>query len=444
MRLTTFIKREGEGRCGDDRGAVLVVIMTILSVVALIGVALVDRVVGDFANVNLETRLQEARALAQSGVADALFQIDQQGAAPTSFCNELNSGGACTFSSIPGAHGAVYTARYNSSTGVYTVLSQGTVAQTSAAVSVTVKREPLVTNAVYGGQFIAFDGKSSTSVAVTDAYGNPVTGATVGIAVGPGGTLTCNGPTDPNAYYTNYGGSISKCTPVQNLGPIYQPQPPSQTCPPPANPYGSPPTPCMPSTASACTAMSSGHVSGSDANGYTVTGTATLEPGVYVCRGGLTMTGIVNVDYNQSPLQNQGRVEIYVFPPVGQSTSPNISIGSATVNQCETIGSSSSGSCKGGLVGDPVDLQIYASGSGTTNLSGGTADAIIWAPGMSLTLDGTSSSLTWTGALILGGVTADGHPSFNLNFDQRLQSEYQEAGWQISNYVQTTPNFAIP
>jgi hypothetical protein len=119
-------------------------------------------------------------------------------------------------------------------------------------------------------------------------------------------------------------------------------------------------------------------------------------------------------------------------------------MGSATVNQCETIGSSGSGPCKGGLVGDPTDLEIYGWGSGTAGLGGGVADAIFWAPGMGLTLTGSSASLDWTGSLILGGITANGHPSFVLNFDQRLQSEYQQSNWHISNYIQTGSNFAIP
>jgi Tfp pilus assembly protein PilX len=443
MRMTPQIPAAGGDRPLDERGS-LAVVMAVILIVILISVGLINRVAGDFANTNLETKIQQARALAQSGVADALFQIDQRSSAPASFCNKPNNGGACTYSSIPGAPGAVYTARWNSSTSTYTVLSQGTMRNATYAVQATVTRTPIVTNAVYGGAFITFNGNSTSSVTVTDAYGNAVPGATAGIAVGPGGTLTCNGPADPNAIYVNYGGSISKCTPYQNLGPIYSPQQPSQTCPPPVNPYGAPPTPCLPTAASACTALSAGHVSGSDAAGYTITGTATLEPGIYVCRGGLTMTGTVNVDYAQSPLQNSGRVEIFVFPPSGQSTSPNVSLSSATVNQCQTIGSGSTGACKGGLVGDPVDLQIYAWGSGTADLGGGTADAVFWGPGMGLTMNGASSSLNWTGSLILGGVTANGHPSFNLNFDQRLLSEYQQASWAITNYVQTTPNFAIP
>jgi hypothetical protein len=416
--------------------------MAIVLVVVLLSVALITRVDGDFNNTNLETKVQQARALAQSGVADALFQIDQQGASLTSFCNEPNSGGMCTLSSIPGASGAVYTARYSVATGAYTVLSRGSVGKIAYAVQATVKRTPIIVDGVYGGAFVTFNGNSSTSLTVTDAYGNAVPGATAGIAVGPGGTLTCHGPSDPNATYVNYGGAISGCTPFQNLGPIYAPQQPSQTCPPPPNPYGAPPTPCLPSTASACTAMSPA-VSGSDAAGYTVTGTATLEPGVYVCRGGLTMTGTVNVDYAQSPLKNNGHVQVFVFPPVGQATSPNVDVSAATVNQCETIGSGS-GVCKGGLVGDPTDLQIYAWGSGTANLGGGSADSIFWGPGMNLTMNGASNNLTWTGAIILGGITANGHPSFTLNFDQRVQSEFEQSSWQISNYLQANPGFAIP
>lgn len=155
------------------------------------------------------------------------------------------------------------------------------------------------------------------------------------------------------------------------------------------------------------------------------------------------MTGTVTIDYAQNPLQNGGRVEIYVFPPVGSSTSPNVSFAGSTVNACETY-AGGSGNCKGGLVGDPTDLQIYAWGSGTAGLGSSQVNAVFWGPGMNLTLNGASSSLTWTGGLILGGVTANGAPSFSLNFDQRLQSEFQQANWQISNYLQTAPNFTIP
>jgi hypothetical protein len=429
---------------GPGEQGSLIVVLGVVFVLILLSTALVTRVWGDFNNVNLETRQQQARSLAQSGISDALFQIDQQGASPSSFCNEPNSGGTCTLSSVPQAPGVVYTAEWDAANSQYTVKSQGTVRGDTFAVQAIVKRVPIFTNAVYGGAFITFDGRSTTSVTVTDAYGNAVPGATVGIAVGPGGTMTCNGPVDPNAVYVNYGGSISKCTPVQNLGPIYDPQEPSQTCPPPINPYGSPPTPCMPASVQNCPNMSAGNVTGNDNAGYTLAGPATIEPGVYVCRGGLTVTGTVNVDYAQSPLQNKGRAEIFVFPPNGKTTSPNINLQGSTINQCETIGTGTTGPCKGGLVGDPTDLAFYGWGSGTATLGASNVNAIFWGPGMSLLLNGSADSLTWTGSIILGGITANGHPSFNLNFDQRILTEMQQNNWQITKFQQIKSGFAIP
>ena len=444
MRLTRSSVPRLLPALSSERGS-LPVVMAIVFVVLLLSTAMISRVIGDIDNVNLETKIEQARALAQSGVADALFRIDQQKASPSSFCDEPNSGGACSLSSIPGASGTVYTARWSSLSSNYTVYSKGTVRGTSYAVKATIARTPFLTNGVFGGSFITFNGNSTSSLTVTDPYGNAVMNAKAGIGIGPGGSLTCNGPSDPNAVYDNYGGTVSGCTPTQNLGPTYDPQQPSQTCPPPANPYGAPPTPCLPPTASACTSMGSA-VTGTDATGYTVTGLTTLEPGVYVCRGGLTMTGKVNVDYNQNPLQNNGRVDIFVFPPVGSSTSPNIDLSTATLNQCETFSGPGpvGGPCTGGLVGDPADLVIYGWGSGNASLGGGSQNAIFWAPGMNLTMNGSSNSLTWTGSIILGGITANGQPSFTLNFDQRLQSEFDQSSWTISNYLQTPTNFSIP
>ena len=516
MRLNVSSRARRRQPGSNEEGQALPVVMTIVLVVVLLSVALITRVDGDFNNANLETKTQQARALAQSGVSDALFQIDQQGASPSSFCNKPGSatftvsavtvtigsalatvasggfpgvhsaegvtgtglaagtavkavsGNALTLSqnatasgtvtltfslclsSIPGAPGTVYTARYNAGTGAYTVLSKGTSHNISYAVQATVTNNPILTNAVVGGQ-ITFNGNENNQLNVTDAYGNNVAGASAGIGVTEGGSLTCNGGGATNTLYVSYGGSLGGgCTPNTSAGPIYYPEPPSQSCPaslqhPPYNHAHAPPNPCLPPTASPCTSMSPA-VSGADATGYTVTGGpgVQLEPGVYVCRGGLTMTGNVNVDYSSQT--NGGRVEIFVFPPVGSTTSPNLTMDpAAVVNACAPPdGSGVVGPCGTGVpVGDPTDLQIYVAGSGTATLGDSHVNGILWAPGMSVTLHG-AHSLNWTGAIILGTITADGHVSFHVNFDQRLASEFQVASWQISNYLQTSPNFSIP
>lgn len=524
MRVLSVNSSEQRTECAPrgEEGS-LMAVMAVLFVVILLSVALINRVQGDLQNTNHETNLQHARSLAQSGIADALFQIDQQGSTPRSFCNEPNNGGACAFSSIPGAPNTSYTARYVSSSNSYTVLSRATVRGSTYAVQVSVSRGSYIDDAIYGGAFITFNGNSTTDLSTTGPYGayrtvtdgvssvgstsissatanfsvadvgdiitgtdipagttiTAVTDSTdatmsnaasgtgtnlpwklapppgpVAIAVGPGGTLTCHGPSDPDAIYISYGGVISGCQPTESLGPVYSPQDPTQTCPAPLNPYGAPPTPCLPSSAQPCTAVA-GTVTGNDSTGYTIKGPATLEPGIYVCRGGLTMTGTISVD--GSSAVNGGRVEIFNFPAVGSSTPPNISLSGAVVNQCANPapaggaqGPANNG-CAGKELGDPTDLQIYGWGAGTAAL-GGTCpatgdsdiDAIFWAPSMHLKMNGNSDSLCWTGSMIIGSITANGSPSVNLFLDQRLQDNFQTSNWQIAKYWQTSPSFSIP
>jgi hypothetical protein len=519
MRLNLSSRTGYRQRGSNEDGQALPVVMAIVLVVVLLSVALITRVDGDFSNTNLETKTQQARALAQSGVADALFQMDQQGASPSSFCNEPGSGtvnvagvtvttgstlatvasggfpgvhsaegvsgtglaagttvrtvsgnaltlsqkatasGTVTLtfsiclSSIPGAPGAIYTARYNASTNAYTVWSKGTSKNISYAVKATVTNNPIISNAVVGGQ-VTFNGNEQNDLYVTDPYGNVVAGATAGIGVTEGGSLTCNGGGALNTIYVSYGGALGGgCTPNTSAGPVYYPEPPSSTCPasfkyPPYFHAHAPPTPCAPATALPCTSMSPA-VSGSDAAGYTVTGGpgVTLEPGIYVCLGGLTMTGNVNVDYSSQT--NGGRVEIYVFPTTPASASPNLNMtgASTVVNACEPPDGSgvTGGPCGTGVpVGDPTDLQIYVAGSGTATLADSQINGILWAPGMTLAPLHGSHNLNWTGAIILGTVTADGSVSFRINFDQRLETEFQVASWQISNYLETSPIFSIP
>ncbi len=443
-------------RMGRDDDGFLAVVVAVAAVVVLVSVALVYGVRGDFSNTNYETNLIQARALAQSGIADALFQIDQQGTTPVTFCNAPSTVGTCSYTSVPGASGVVYTARYAAGSGTYTVYSRGTSHGVSYAVKATVSQNPVVTNALFTATLLTFNGNSTSTLAVTDQYGNPITGSTGQIAIGQGGTMTCHGPSDPNATYVSYSGTISGCSNPQSVVTSYGPQDPQQTCPSSPNPLVSPPTPCMPNLTTgspagptqSCTAMTktdathTGTVTGSDATGYTITGPALIEPGYYSCRGGLTVTGTVDLDYTTSA--NSGVVDIFVFPPVGSSTSPNVNLSAAQLNVCQTVGATSATPCKGGIVGDPSKLRIYASGSGTASVGGGRVDAILWAPSMSFTMNGSSNNLMWTGALILGSVTVNGSPNFTLNFDQRVESEYTQTNWGVTNYIQTSPTFSVP
>ncbi len=435
----------------------MAVIVVLLIVIVLLSVALVGRVQGDFRNANYETRIQQARAQAQSGVADAMFQIDQRNGAPSNFCNEPApappaSNPCAPLNSIPNAPNAAYTVTYNAGNNSYTVYSLGTSHGVSYGLKAVVSANPVIDSALTGSTMV-FDGSMFKSVVVTGPNGLPVAGATANVAVASQGNLTCHGNPGGSIQFIEYAQSTTNCTPVLVSSATYQPQQPSPQCPAPPNPWVAPPTPCLAGTAQSCRAMSTtGAVSGDNQNGWTITGPATLEPGIYACYGGLTTTGTINVDYSQSHPANNGRVEIYVFGPQNNpKSSVNIALG-GTINACEvgspTPGNSSTNCVSGSqqIVGDPTDLQLYAYGSGSIDVSAlNSINAVLWAPDMSIDTHGAAVNVTWTGAIVIGNVLAHGSPAtFNLQYDERLATEFQVQSWAISSYLETPPTFAIP
>jgi Tfp pilus assembly protein PilX len=203
-------------RCVGDESGSLIVVMAILIVVALISVAVVNRVQGDFSNVNFQTNMEQARALAQSGVADAQFQIDQRDDDPATFCN-APSPYTCTFMSVPQepASGDIeYTATYystgspsscTSGLACYVIDSKGTYRGVTYAVTATVSVDPVIQEALAGAT-VTFNGNSSASFAVTGSNGLPIAGDTAYVAAASGtagnpNSLTCHGPGSGTAVY---------------------------------------------------------------------------------------------------------------------------------------------------------------------------------------------------------------------------------------------------
>jgi hypothetical protein len=447
--------------------------MAILVVVAMLGVALVYRVTGDFHNVNFQTNIERARSLAQSGVADALFQIDQRDASPGSFCNAPKppATSTCALTSVPSSPGiesnssskVVYTAKYYANGSppspytcankdpCYVVKSQGTFRGVTYAVSAVVADNPVINSALTGSSLTLNGNVTLESVNVTGPDGNVVPGETANISVASGGNLVCNGggftnQVSPLNFIQYAKSSVTGCTPIQQSSVNYLPLQLSLTCPTAPN---TPPQPCLLGSAVPCSDMvaSGGSWSGNSTNGYTIgtsSSTTTLEPGIYVCNGGLSLQGTVKVDYSSST--NGGRVEIFVVGPQSSpgSSSP-ITLG-GTINACTPIASATSGPCGNYDVGNPADLQIYGLGTQNidiTNLS--SMNALLWAPGMSIYASGQASPLTWTGAMVIGGMRTNGTPiSLSFNYDTRLQTQYQVVAWQVSSYLQTTTNFTIP
>lgn len=405
--------------CQGEEGS-LVVLISILMIVVLIGMGFLVTVFGDMSNSLQVANIEAARSQALAGVSDALFRLDQMGPNYQNFC--VGQEPWCTVPSIPAAPGASYVARATSSSpGVFTVYSQGISHGVTYVVKATVQRAIDYPFPIFGVSSVTMNGHSgSVNVQSTNQYGQD-TGAPADL--GSDSTITCHGSGSYGTAQITFDGGSSNCPSWVNGANQYNPQPPVQSCPSPSGTF--PPTPCMPSNYQSC--PNNGLFEGTPANPFV------LEPGIYSCPNGVTFKGTVNVDYSSTV--NSGEVQIYVFP--ASSGSASISMAGATVNQWE-VPPSPSGTGQS-VVGNPVDLQLYAAGSGSIDVGNGSAAAsfngLLYAPGWNVTVNG--GQLSMTGAFTVNQFTVNGNPNLQVNYDTRVET-LGAAGWTSQDVIQVT------
>jgi hypothetical protein len=438
-------------RAGGEQGSIIVVVILTL-VIVLWGLAFAVRATGDLQNSRDVTNTNAARAQALAGLSDALFRLDQQGGSPSSFC--VGDNAQCTVSSVEAAPDVQYTVRVPSNSTTATVLAQGTVHGRTYTVEATVAEARSYPFGIFAGSNITFDGSGSNiTIEQTDASGNCVlVDGTCQLAdVGSDGTITCQGSGTDGANQVTYDGGNSNCANWDNQSNDYTPQqpwgpPPGESCPAPWSPIP-PPTPCMPTSPAsnladpACPSDNtfSGVV---DPGIYSCTGPITFSSAASACPGGQT----VCVDY-ASPANavNGGKVEIFDWPDNNGQT--GVEMSGAVVNLYDNT----SGSCDGGTsylyqCGDPTAFQVYVKGSGSIDVGSGssaaTFDGILYAPGMSMTVNG--GQLLWIGRFTVNQVAIEGNPNFSVHYDPRL-GEVTPPVWQVENFTVIPPgDFSLP
>lgn len=410
LRLRRRTAQPGEP--GQDGSLLVVVILTV--VILFFGIAFTVRAQGDLHDAGIVTNTNAARAVALSGLSDALFRIDQQGTNNSSFC--VGNASQCTVTSVPDASGVQYAAKYLGQTGDFSILSEGTVHNQKYTIQATIAQVPSFPFGIFAGSGVTFNGSGSN---VTLAMTQP-DGTQTGLAdVGSDGTITCHGSGTYGQNQVTYDGGNSNCPSWINESNSFTPQQPVSSCPAPVS-VVPPPTPCMPSANMANPVC--------PANGVF---TSPIEPGVYDCTGSITFSGTETVDYSSS--FNFGKAQIFLFPDsTGQS---NIEMAGANVNQYDNF----AGTCDGQgsfQCGDPRVLQVYAAGSGNVDVGAGSAaaqfDGVLYAPGMSMTVNG--GQLLWTGDFTLNQVQINGNPNFSEHYDSRLGTIYQPS-WQVQNFT---------
>jgi hypothetical protein len=432
-----------ETRARDEHGSIVVVVILTV-VIVLLGLAFAVRATGDLQNSRDVTNTNAARAQALAGLSDALFRLDQQGAAPSSFC----VGGTptqCSVQSVEAAPDVQYVVRVASGSTTGTVLAQGTVHGRTYTIQAAVSESQSYPFGIFAGSNATFDGTGSQiTIDQTDTSGNCVivNGSCEQADVGSDGIITCQGSGSDGGNQVTYDGGNSNCQNWVNQSNDYTPQqpwgpPPGESCPAPWSPTP-PPTPCMP------TSPASNLASPACPSDNTFSGK--IEPGIYSCTGGITFSSnattqcpggqTVCVDYANTTT-NGGKVEIFDWPnPNGQTS---IDMSGATVNLYDAT----SGTCDGAgsyQCGDPTAFQVCAKGSGSINVGSGssaaTFDGILYAPGMSMTVNG--GQLLWIGQFTVNQVAIDGNPNFSVHYDPRL-GEVTPPVWQVQNFTVIPP-----
>jgi hypothetical protein len=349
--------------------------MVVMMLLTSVTLATLTRTLATMAFVRNGQDFDAALAAADSGIALAVFRIENGRSASW---EEAGVAGLGTFR---------FYARAVSDTE-FVVSSKGRVGRAMHAIQAKVRREALYPFALFGYQNITIKGTT---------IGNPFSFYLVGSAgttidVGSNGMVTCSGPSATSLRFRSAGG-FSGCpagqwtelNPKQPLLDLEPPPTPSTTCP----------------TAGAFTGIVDGH------NGTP-----------YVCRQDVTFTGVVTVV--------NGPLKVYVL----NSLNPDGTV-SPTLCHVLDIGN--------GVInaGSPArQVQLFKDGDCALNVGNGntasqlTFSGVLYAPSSIMKITGGK---WFTGSIMVAQLKVTGAPNFSIGYDTDLLTYYGQK-WRVSRF----------
>lgn len=411
-----------------ERGSMIVVLAVIL-VVSVIGSAIAFHSIGSaFVSTGQQSNAS-ALSLADAGLADALYRIDQGSTGTgggTAFC--VRAGDAkCVATAVPAAPGVSYLATEVSGTD-WRVQSLGSMHGQTAAVQEDITEQPAYPFALFGRDSLQLDWSaapsfstySSSSPAATTGQLNPNPAGA--LTLGSNGTVTCNGSLG-TAVTVDYFGSGG----VTSTGMA------------PCGTYVSSPTdyvlPTVTAPASAGTCPGTG-VGGSELGSKTPGAPTSLAAGTYLCTAPVSVNGYLDV---------LGPVQLYI------RLDPSL-YGAGTALLDVTPGSwinDQSDYCAGGGTTGCTGSQDLPSSANLVVLTGNTGQigdetgsgfylgAVLYAPNAYLAADACSSH--YYGAVVVAGVTCGGSgPQGSVSYDTALSGVY--GPWAAGPYTQIDPS----
>jgi Tfp pilus assembly protein PilX len=420
-------------RQSTDDGSILMAVMILMIVLTLV-TAVAVQVIGNEFNVSARQSAAQAVSLADAGISDALFRLDQGATAAagyssgtgtySTFCVGVTG---CASTSLPTASGASYKAIPNNSTSPtsWTIYAKATTGSQSGAVTETITRTSMYPFALFTQKSMTLNGTSNmTWTTYTSDSSIPDTSQDVGI--GSDGALSCHGNLAtnvmPSYYQANGSTNGTECGDPTTTDYVY-------------------PTPTAPSSYTAC--PNNGNFGSGASPSWPTLGSANTTTTI-LCTVPVTISGQLTI---------LGEVDLYVIltppAPSGQTQAIGWTTGSYIndgYDYCLNVLGKSNGYCTN-QYGVPVstNFQVHTNSTldvGDTSGHGFYFAGILDAPQAGMTENGCKG--VFYGAIILNSFTCNGGSSgFTLNYDEALTQQY--GPWVISGYREIPPrSFTVP
>jgi len=394
----------------DEHGSV-VVAMTIILVLTALATIVLARVESGQTSARRGFEQSAAMGPADAGVADVLVQLDQleEGELPpATFCVGATSCGAGR-EVLEDSPSTAYVATYDAEEDTVTVRSRGEVNGQRAGVEAVIRRGKLYRFAIFGVDYVRFNGNSGGQITTVDANGSQVDSPDAD--AGSNGDIECKGSSGGGE--SNVGESVGDaCDDPDILEPgTFNPQPPVAQTDCSTVPENVPATPCYPGDPAIenCPADGAGLLP------------AVLEPGKYLCNRMVKFReGYTTI--NTASANNGGVVQLFVMPPSGSPVA--VDLKNAYVNVNPTTGD-----------GDPTDLRVYVKGDGQVTPGPGNNArrfvGIMYAPESNMTSDGCK--VVWRGAITFKSIDCNGGPNLTVLYDSRVAGLTDDS-WKVRNY----------
>jgi hypothetical protein len=362
-----------------------------------------------------------ALAAADSGLADALYKIDQdarpswQSPAPLA-------------TDVPRFR---YWAQKNSASE-YVVTSIGYVGKSKHGLQARVNRTAKFPYALFSRAPLTLDGATSAGP-VKVAFG--VYAGSGDVRVGSNATVVCNGTVDPNIVVDWYSAQ-SECSGAKQINKLDTPRDLNIVAPPPPAGVTDPNWENCPTNgvygALTTTVTTTVTISGVPTLVTSTVDTSVTNPaiisgsaGPYVCRRDVTFLGTMVPD----PAQPE--VKIYILPRTngdGSKTYYNLDMSAAIVNPLQSA----------------TRFQVYKVGGGEiihNTLSDLTFRGVLFAPDTAMTING--GNLQWAGSVNVGQLVVNGTPNLKILYDLDLAT-YLGPDWRVSRYREISSASAMP